>query len=88
MSKRRFVYSKARSKDNYITGKLSTLNNYLINCGFCPDEVKKRAHEWRHNSDEDHVEDVESVDHSMTTTSSTRHLSGESTVPIDVDATD
>jgi hypothetical protein len=35
------------------TGKLMTLNNHLLGCTHCPEEVKKCAREWRGEPDED-----------------------------------
>ena len=45
--------------DSFITGKLSTLCNHLIGCSFCPNDIKKRARDWRGLNEEEETELVE-----------------------------
>jgi hypothetical protein len=35
------------------TEKLVTLNNHLLACSYCPEEIKRHAREWRGNTDDD-----------------------------------
>jgi hypothetical protein len=52
------------------TGKLSTLNNHLVGCVFCPDEVKTRACNWK-NDGKEMGEDTEAVQASTSVVSLT-----------------